>query len=210
MRRIRVVSTVLALCAAATACNDSAGAGGGADDPPTSGESSVSSEPTTGESTTGEPASPDQAAGPLVEGATFSFRLPEGWVDLTKPGATSVEGGSPGEDNSDLVTVHPVRAQASVFKDVRDYAEAADAWGTFKLFVEKPRRMPFTQWAGKAAYHFTGDGSAAGYTEEFGVMWKDHVLIVGFDFDTNDQPKQWTPAARQAVIGSVEASWQWK
>lgn len=207
MRRIRAVSTVLALCAA-TACNEPAG--GGADDPPTSGESSIASDPTTGEPTTSESTGPDQAAGPLVEGATFSFRLPEGWVDLTKPGSTSVEGGSPGEDNSDLVTVHPVRAQASVFKDVRDYAAAADAWGTFKLFVGKPRRMPFTQWAGKAAYHFTGNGSAAGYTEEFGVMWKDQVLIIGFDFDTNDQPKQWTPAARQAVIESVEASWQWK
>lgn len=204
MRSVRVVATVVLLCATLTACTDAEG--GGADDPPQSGEPSVSSDPSRSES-----AGPEPATGPLIEGVTFSFRLPEGWVDQTPPGDAGFhEGGRPGtQDDSNTIMVQPINAPPTVFQDIRDYSRTA--WGTFKGGVTGARRLPLTQWAGKSSYHFAGDGSlVAGYAEEFAVLWKDQALRIWFDFDTRDQPDEWTPAARQAVIESVEASWEWK
>jgi hypothetical protein len=156
------------------------------------------------------------ATGPLVQEPTFSFHLPELWVEgephSTGTDLTSVSGGpADGWDFTDL-TVETWTVKN--FDDVN--ALSGDVLENFRVAAPKGKLVGVTEWAGQPAYHLAGDGSLAGHAEQFGVIWKDAHIVIRFDFvtprtatGTRRREFELTPAERQALMDSVEASWQW-
>lgn len=155
------------------------------------------------------------AVGPLVEEPTFSFHLPELWSEgepMSSSDVTTVSGGpADGFDFTDLaVETWTLRH----FDDVSKVS--GDVLANFRVYAPKGRLVGVTDWAGQPAYHLTGSGSLAGHAEQFGVIWKDQHVVIRFDFaspetatGTRRREFELTRAERQALMDSVEASWQW-
>jgi hypothetical protein len=164
----------------------------------------TSSEPASSSSASTEPTGAAPATGVVLERKQFRFRLPQGWVDDTRD-PTMPQGRLPSKTDWNQVTINLVPADG---EDVREMTPVM--LKVFKVFAKKGRRLPFTEWAGEASYHLAGAESSAGYAEEFGAVWKDVLVIINFEFDTKKAAKQLSPAERQEVIESIEASWEWK
>lgn len=155
------------------------------------------------------------AVGPLVEEPTFSFHLPELWSEgepMSSSDVTTVSGGpADGFDFTDLaVETWTLRH----FDDVSKVS--GDVLANFRVYAPKGRLVGVTDWAGQPAYHLAGSGSLAGHAEQFGVIWKDQHIAIRFDFastetatGTRRREFELTRAERQALMDSVEASWQW-
>lgn len=159
---------------------------------------------------------PAPADGLLIEQPTFSFNLPVPWRESTPStaGDVSAVGGRPVEEwDFTGITVETWTK--------RNFDDATKPSGDvlqnfFTITADKRKSVETTEWAGEPAYHLTGTGSLAGYAEQFGVIWKGQHIAVIFDFPSKEAAAgHWrnhviTPAQRQALIDSVEASWQWK
>lgn len=156
------------------------------------------------------------AVGPLVDAPAFSFHLPELWSEgepLSSSNATTVSGGpADGFDLTDLAV------ETWTLKHFDDVAKlSGDVLANFQVYAPKGRLVGVTDWAGQPAYHLAGSGSLAGHAEQFGVIWKDQHIAIRFDFaspetatGTRRKEFELTRAERQALMDSVEASWEWK
>jgi len=184
-----------------------AGCGDG-DDP----ESQPTQTPTASES----PTSGTAATGPLVEQPSFSFHLPQLWSEgepLSSSNVTTVSGGpADGFDFTDLAV------ETWTLKHFDDVTKlSGDVLANFRVYAPKGKLVGVTDWAGQPAYQLAGSGSLAGHAEQFGVIWKGTHVAIRFDFaspetatGTRRREFELTPAQRQELMDSVEASWQWK
>ena len=156
------------------------------------------------------------AVGPVVEEPTFSFHLPELWTEgepLSSSNVSTVSGGpADGFDLTDLAV------ETWTLKHFDDVAKlSGDVLANFQVYAPKGRLVGVTDWAGQPAYHLAGRGALAGHAEQFGVIWKDQHIAIRFDFaspetatGTRRKEFELTRAERQALMDSVEASWEWK
>jgi hypothetical protein len=197
---VRITALLLTACML-TGCGDG--------DKP---ESDPSRSPSTSAGPTDGPTPTD---GLRIEQPTFSFRLPVPWQENTPSlvGNVSTVGGGPvdGWDFTDItVQTWTKRNFDDATKPSGDVLE-----NFFSVTAKKRKSVETTEWAGQPAYHFTGTGSVAGYAEQFGVIWKGQHIAIVFDFPSPAAAAgHWrghviTAAQRQALIDSVEASWQW-
>jgi hypothetical protein len=168
-------------------------------------------------STSDTPASTSTpAVGPLVEAPMFSFHLPELWSEgrpLSSSNVTTVSGGP--ADGFDFTDVSVETWTLKHFDDVAKLS--GDVLENFRIYAPKGKLVGVTEWAGQPAYHLAGNGSLAGHAEQFGVIWKDQHIAIRFDFaspetatGTRRKEFELSKAERQALMESVEASWQWK
>lgn len=156
------------------------------------------------------------ATGPLVQRTTFSFHLPNLWTTGEPLSTTNVSTVSGGPANGvDLTDLAVETWTLKHFDDVENLS--ADVLQNFRIYAPHGRLLGVTDWAGQPAYHLAGSGSLAGYAEQYGVIWKDQHIAIRFDFaspetatGTRRTRYELTPAQRQALLDSVEASWDWK
>lgn len=197
---MRVAATFAALvtCLALAGCNDNGD--GEADE-----TGSSSPAPTTPSASATGSAGPVPATGPAMSYDGFTFRLPEGWA-ADEPGADGLAA-SPA-DESDRSSFSATVASAGSVADERELAPIA--LDVFRTFTPKGRRLPFTEWAGKPAYHLAGSGTLlGGDAVEFGIVEGGKRVRIYFEFDGTNPRFATTPAEREALIASVEASWEW-
>ena len=177
---------------------------------------SPGSEPSGTPTTSGSPTGVPAATGPLVDEPTFSFHLPELWMEgepMSTSNVTAISGGpADGFDFTDLAV------ETWTLKHFDDVAQPSDdVLANFRVYAPHGKLLGVTDWAGQPAYHLAGNGSLAGHAEQFGVIWKDTHIAIRFDFaspatatGTRRREFELTPAERQALMDAVEASWQWK
>ena len=158
---------------------------------------------------------PTPTDGLLIQQPTFSFHLPVPWRENrpSSVGNVTAVGGGPvdGWDFTDItVQTWTKRNFDDATKPSGDVLE-----NFFTVTAKKRKTVETTEWAGQPAYHLTGTGSLAGYAEQFGVIWKDQHIAIVFDFASPEaaaghwRNHELTKAQQQALIDSVEASWQW-
>jgi hypothetical protein len=181
-------------------------------------EKDPGSDPSTTPSTSDGPTSSSgatPATGTLMEEPRFSFHLPQLWAEgepISASNVTTIGGGpADGWDFTDLTV------EIWTLKHFDDVSKiSGDVLENFRVYAPKGKLVGLTEWAGQPAYHMVGSGSLAGYAEQFGVIWKDQHIAIRFDFASPEASAgrrrefELTMAERQAVMDSVEASWQWK
>jgi hypothetical protein len=199
---VRITALLLAACLLAGCGDEKQGPGSGTSTP-SSRDTSTSSPGVT------------PAAGTLIEQPMFSFHLPELWEQsdpISASTVTSVGGGAP--DDWDFTALAVETWTLKHFDKVTKLS--GDLLENFRVWAPRGKVVGVTEWAGQPAYHMVGTGSVAGYAEQFGVIWKGQHIDIRFDFASPQaaaghwHKHELTAAQRQALIDSVEASWQWE
>ena len=151
------------------------------------------------------PTGPAPADGMHIDEPAFSFRAPHGWKmdgrdadsDLRYVWVKPV-------DSNDLSGVSAETWFDPGFDDVTRVPP--NILENFRYEAKDGRKVADTAWAGQPAYHFVGTNKTLRMAvEQYGVIWHGEHIIVNIDHHTK------TPRTeRQALVDSIEASWEWK
>lgn len=211
-RRASLATALLALVLTACAAEDdgspSASGSGQAPDPAETATTSTSSVPTSTDSPTSTPSSPASSAsvpssearpatGPVLRGASFSLRAPEGWT-VAAPISDFVRLASGPDGGSDILVGFLEAGDDATVDSLEQVATVV--WRG----NGRPKTLPRIEVDGVELYHLRGLSTTDTPLDEYGTRAGDLAFSVSFDLPLA------SPAERQEVIDSVLASLRWR
>jgi hypothetical protein len=190
VRTIRNGAATLAACLALTLALAGCTEDGG-DQPqgdPTSGRTSEESE---------SPTSAPAADGPEVQHDSYTAHAPAGYAKNAFSNDLLLQF----SDEAGIQTVSFGEVDQTAVFDLA--ALKREDFAQFKGSNEGAKKLDDTEIAGEPAYHFQAKGVAVDSEDVFGLVHDGRMIQVRFSLDGDE-------AARQAVVDSVFASWEWK
>ncbi len=208
MRSLAASSAALAVLLLGSACSGSDDPGGSPSPSSASptGSDTASPEPT---DSTGPTGSADPSAGPATDpatGATLELphsrvRIPSDWKRMSRLVRTQQDAKDPG--SASLLSLAEINAFGSTNSaDELVKSVLRVTRGTYPL---TPKRLPNVVVDGVEMYHLSGKIQPLRWLEEYGAIFSDRIVTLGFEFSPDV-----SPAERQQVVASVLATFEWR
>ena len=204
MRSLAASSAALAVLLLGSACSGSDDPGGSPSPSSASptGSDTASPEPTDSTEPTGSAdPSVDAATGATLELPHSRVRIPADWKRMSRLVRTQQDAKDP--DSASLLSLAEINAFGSTNSaDELVKSVLRVTRGTYPL---TPKRLPNVVVDGVEMYHLSGKIQPLRWLEEYGAIFSDRIVTLGFEFSPDV-----SPAERQQVVASVLATFEWR